>query len=78
MFIQPLQMLVPFANKNVLNVFLWLLIGFIQFCYKMVKISYVMKSVICVNIIFTFYLNPYTHMMHKGDMVKSYIPSLTF
>ncbi len=33
MFIQPLQMLVPFANKNVLNVFLWLLIGVIQFCY---------------------------------------------
>jgi hypothetical protein len=33
MFIQPLQMLAPFANKNVLNVFLWLLIGFIQFCY---------------------------------------------
>jgi hypothetical protein len=41
MFIQPLQMLVPFADKNVLNVFLWLLIGFIQFCYEMVKISYV-------------------------------------
>jgi hypothetical protein len=32
MFIEPLRMLVPFANKNVLNVFLWLLIGFIQFC----------------------------------------------
>ncbi len=33
MFIERLQMLVQFANKNVLNVFLWLLIGFIQFCF---------------------------------------------
>jgi len=78
MFLQPLQMLVPFANKNVLNVFLWLLIGFIQCHYKMVEISYVnnyyfsplSKVFIFVNILFTFCFNPYTHMVHKGDMVK--------
>jgi hypothetical protein len=51
MFIEPLQMLVPFADKNVLDVFLWVLIGFIQFCYKMVKISY-------VNFCNNYYLSP--------------------
>jgi hypothetical protein len=37
-----------------------------------------LKSVICVNILFTFCLSPYTHMEHKGDMGEIIIPSLTF